>query len=702
MAAKKELLYFNGIDGDTGEYALPPMTAEDLSEVIQGVNPPENLSELKFRHDRSTVTTFGIKEGVDPLKLEEAGWGVIFPAKGDPAIEEALKELIDLRRGQAGDRFHIYDGPDGYRPDESKTDFLARHGAGPGPADPEIMPYYLLIVGGPAEIPYRFQTQLDVQYSVGRIHFDSPQEYANYAHSVATAESGQLKLPRRASFFGVSNPGDKATQLSADNLVEPLYKKFKDKDPEEENLKDWEFNAILRDQTIKTQLARLLGGDQTPALLFSASHGMSFSPDSPDQVNRQGALLCQDWPGPAAWQGKGAIPQDFYFSGEDLASDAGLLGLIAFFFACYGAGTPLIDEFSKQAFKQPTPIAKAPFLAQLPRKMLSHPRGGALAVVGHVERAWGYSFLWPGAGQQTTVFESTLQSLFQGKPVGAAVEYFNERYAELSTMLSDKLEDVEFGKKADPYELSGMWTANNDARGYTIIGDPAVHLPVAASGEQPLERPVIVMVGSQPETGKTPDTAEKLAASSGQGPESAAAASSSQPAQAEGGPPAAQAAGVRVTAGIHGETAAAASGSSFSATTVVEAAGVDFGLLDNLTDTRTRLTNAVQQFAENLGKALAKAVDDAATLQVSTYVIGDMSAIGTGNDIPAGAKLRAFTMIKIDGDTQVVVPEDAGEIDQALWSIHLDMVRQAQANRTEMMKAAASAATGLLQAFKVL
>jgi hypothetical protein len=483
----EELLFFNGINGESGAYEMPPMTGLELSGFIQGERPPDNLNELRIRFRQSTNRTLGVKDGVDPMNLSEAGWGAIFSSDADPAIKEALQDLLALRQQQAGANFKIYEGEQkGYRPDLTKTDFLAENDVGPGPADPEKVPYYLLIVGSPEKIPYQFQTQLDVQYAVGRIHFDSPQEYHSYARSVIAAETGQVKLPRQIAFFGVSNPDDRATQLSTENLVAPLQAKSAS------SRKDWQVNGYLTPATTqKAHLSRLLGGDQTPALLFTAGHGMSFPLGSPRQEPHQGALLCQDWPGPVEWEAGKPIPQDFYFAGDDLITDSGLLGTIAFFFACYGAGTPLNDAFSRQAFKQRTAISKAPFLARLPARMLSLPRGGALAVIGHIERAWSYSFAWPKAGSQTIVFDSSLARLLKGCPVGYAFEYFNTRYAELSTVLSDELEDIEFNKKPDAIELSRLWTANNDARDYIIIGDPAVRLPVAAVGETPLPRPMI-------------------------------------------------------------------------------------------------------------------------------------------------------------------------------------------------------------------
>ncbi len=481
---RTDLLYFNGIDGDTGSYDLPPMSAEELAKVILGEATPQNILELRRRHERETAKHLGPE--VDPNKLDEAGWGVIFPKypeeerqKKVEAIREALQPLLQLREQQAGERFAAWCQGTGkdfqIGDDKNKNKYLARQGMGPGPADPNIVPYYLLIVGSPADIPYEFQSQLDVDYFVGRIHFETPDEYAAYAANVVAAETGPKKQARKAAFFSVANSHDRATQLGDTKLTQPLADKMRTGYP------DWAVQLYPPDQAYKATLASLLGGAETPAFLFTSSHGMKFAKGSPRQLSHQGALLCQDWPGPEEWT-KPLIPQDFYFAGDDLTSAADLHGLVAFFFACYGGGTPLCDGFARQAHPGGTSttrfeIAPYPFLAQLPVKMLGRSHG-ALAVVGHVDRAWGCSFEWGAAETQTTVFEGAVERLLKGYPIGWAIQYFNNRYASLAVMLNDELREIDFGKRYDPPKLAELWIANNDARGYAIIGDPAVRLPV--------------------------------------------------------------------------------------------------------------------------------------------------------------------------------------------------------------------------------
>jgi hypothetical protein len=535
-SAGSELLCFNGIDGTTGGYGLPPMTGEALARLVVGEPLPENGPDLrarklrddsrpeelerlerelaektatlevarsagqakadrvvglerevgKLRQELARRRHLGVKEGVDATDLGQAGWGVIFAAEEENAeVREALQELLARREAQAGPRFRLYEGAKGYRPNETKSKFLSNRGADPsGPADPDKLPYYLLIVGSPERIPYSFQYQLDVQYAVGRVWFPRVEQYAQYARNVVEAETRGIGRARRVSFFGVRNADDRATELSTELLVEPLRAQLM------KNTSGWEIGAVVGGEATRARLEAMMGGPETPALLFTASHGLELPLGHARQLRHQGALLCGDWPGPREWKGKGEVPEGFYFAGEHLAAEADVAGMMVFSFACFGAGTPQHDEFSRLGGGAAKPIAQAPFVSALPVALLGRPRG-ALAVVGHVDRAWGCSFASGGTRvkSHTTTFQSALERLMTEQPVGHAVDYFNGRYAELSTELTEELED-EF-RQHDPYELAALWTANNDARGYVVFGDPAARLGFEASAVRPVAGPGI-------------------------------------------------------------------------------------------------------------------------------------------------------------------------------------------------------------------
>src|SRR5262249_35142155 len=145
---------------------------------------------------------------------------------------------------------------------------------------------------------------------------------------------------------------------------------------------------------------------------------------------------------------------------------------------CYGAGTPQRDAYLCESGKEPPEIAEQPFVAALPNGLLSHPQGGALAVVGHVERAWGYSIVDASGQPQIQPFENALGGILLGWPVGHAVRSFRERYAILSTQLNGLLQKVRWGVEGMDDQLAETWVESNDAGNYAVLGDPAARLRV--------------------------------------------------------------------------------------------------------------------------------------------------------------------------------------------------------------------------------
>ena len=74
----------------------------------------------------------------------------------------------------------------------------------------------------------------------------------------------------------------------------------------------------------------------------------------------------------------------------------------------------------------------------------------------------------------------------------------------------------------------------------------------------------------------------------------------------------------------------------------------------------------------------------------------DLDNVKYANGKYTGARLCAMTHVNIDGDTLVCMPEKVGEVDPAVWNIHLEMVKSAQGNRVELMKTIVDAAANIV------
>jgi len=468
----------NGIFADTGEPL--PLSEESAVGRFETAGTPADV-EQSTRARANKQHEFGLNVALDPRDLSQAGWGIVFPAGADTApIEEALAPLIERRRAQAiklhEKLFKIFKGGEGVKPGESASEWLGRQGAGIRleSVNPRAgVPYYLILVGSPEELPMPFQYTLDIFWAVGRLHFPTMAEYASYAKSVVDYETADLPPQRRkqAALFATEHPFDAATKLFTAGVARPLLKGDADNDPLGQN-QHFKVEPMLGSEATKDKLATLLRGKREsgmPALLVSGTHGMVFRRDDNRLSPCQGALVCQDW------GGFGQIDETDWFSANDLPADAAIHGMIHFLFACYGGGWEKFDTFRTGPNATAAQIADAASLSRLPQAMLAHPKGGALAVLSHTDRAWSYSFTTDQNRTQCDGIRDVLTGILMGLPIGHATDQFNVRWSAISTELADALRDVKDGK-ITRLDLARKWIMRDDARNYSIIGDPAVRL----------------------------------------------------------------------------------------------------------------------------------------------------------------------------------------------------------------------------------
>ena len=513
----------NGIDAASGQPLLV-IDAVGARAFAVKTSDDDELQQLHQARASSDSEVLGLVHGRSYDQLHEAGWAIVVSIEDEASLLTALEPLIahrcreqglpvpDLTAGQgetcgawlarqgsdmkwpmradAALRLPIFT----YRPGERCSNWLARYNVSARPVDPARgVPFYLLLVGRPgplspadlAYIPFEFQYQLDLFWGVGRLCFtddDGHHDLAAYtayaAHVVAYEREMRLKQ-RRIVYFAPEHDLDRATQASVRELVRPLAEGVAGQ-PSIAAQYGFQQELLLTTAATRSNLAGVLGGGSTPCpdLFFAASHGVGFPATDPRLRATQGALVCQDW------TGYGNITREHWFCAEDLAPSADVRGLIAILFGCYSLGCPRDDQFTALT-APPRPIAPHTLVARLPQMLL---RQGALAMFGHIDRAWTYSFRGnaPGSARiayaQTQAFEDLLARMMDGKRMGYATDQFNAQQGATAVELSELLLQQLARPTDDKTDaLSLLWAAHNDLRNYALLGDPAVRLLFAAA-----------------------------------------------------------------------------------------------------------------------------------------------------------------------------------------------------------------------------
>jgi hypothetical protein len=245
-----------------------------------------------------------------------------------------------------------------------------------------------------------------------------------------------------------------------------------------------------------------------------AAHGTSYPKGHQDQYDAQGSIVCADWQ-----PNTGPLSGNEYLAGRDVPDDASLLGMIVFAVVGFSAGTPKLENQVKK--EPPRELSDRAFISRLSQRLLGHPRGGALAVIGHVDTSWsdtlqefadapGGAKQWKSEGSDT--FVGTVSRLVRGFTVGSAMDFFNTRYAQTAAELVDRLltpaPQGGFNGKRDRLINEAI-----DVRNYIVLGDPAVR--VAVEGPV-LEQPAAITIDAGEiaaiEASLTPLTAPPAAA----------------------------------------------------------------------------------------------------------------------------------------------------------------------------------------------
>jgi hypothetical protein len=429
----------------------------------------KKLASDTKRRPRGSAGTLG-PEDVSPSdwRHQQIGWGLIL--RDGAAIPEPLQELLKSRPGSPVLRYvpgimtHLLN-------QAADVDIPIVNGP-TGVEEPSSLPYYLLIYGSPADVPWELQQQLNKKFYVGRLDLEG-QALENYVTALIKEWSDSTADIQRALAWSTVQDSDGITTLMRTAIGAQVVLEWqKDK------------NQTFHDQIVFLDGAKAPASgaglidtlqSRRPALIVTTSHGKTWPLSKPQEMREQLGLLVDQ-------------------AGKEIEPSALLAGwqpdgAVWYAHACCSAGCSEQTQFDEQFSALIPPgsdvdqILKGvaglgSLTAPLPKALLGAKKP-LRAFIGHVEPTFDLSLRDVGTGQHLTGLLRTAlyREIYTRKPVGLAFSHwlssggvFSEPYTKALADFNKNLPDAR--KVLLAYQLLSRDRANT-----VILGDPTATLP---------------------------------------------------------------------------------------------------------------------------------------------------------------------------------------------------------------------------------
>jgi hypothetical protein len=350
-----------GATGETGEDAVRWGVKQHMQEALRFLVAPDAVPLYQWQH-------------------EQIGWGLVLPeneniSPADRALAkdapEPIRELLAARPGSPVFR---------YSPDLQNRHL--RRGIGAGQ-----LPYYLLIVGSPAEIPWSLQYALNQPCFVGRLDLDET-GLERYVNALLTEWADADSRPDQPVVWTVDHGHPDITWLMRHAIAEPVGLKF----TQDSDIGDKATILAGAAATVSGLTSAL--ATKKPGLIVTTSHGMTGPLNNLELMAQQMGLLVDDVGAtlqPDAllqqWQPDGAIWYAHACCSAGSDNTTSYKGLLT-----PGSPADQVLEAVAQSGARVAPLPKALLGAEKPLR----------AFIGQVEPTFDWTIRDPDTGQVLT------------------------------------------------------------------------------------------------------------------------------------------------------------------------------------------------------------------------------------------------------------------------------------------------------------